>query len=242
MKRLCERRGALTEAEQRLLDLLETHHPEPLGDLDKARILTRLRSAPSRARPARLLRLAAMATLLTSGTLLGAWGSGWLGASDTDPATTAPATVPPAPPGHSIEPAGLREMPDAIEGTSPDPEEPDAGDSAIVESPPATTAATPRRTPPRPASAGEDPTLVAEALRAMRQQDEPERAEELLRRYRTENPDGTLSEDALALSIEAAAGRDRARAARLAREYLAKYPDGRYRATAERALRLEASP
>jgi hypothetical protein len=58
----------------------------------------------------------------------------------------------------------------------------------------------------------------------------------LLAQYLKSNPRGALAEDALALSIEAAVARKDARAADYARRYLARYPNGRFRVQAERAL------
>jgi outer membrane protein assembly factor BamD (BamD/ComL family) len=84
--------------------------------------------------------------------------------------------------------------------------------------------------------AGEDPSQVAEAVRALRKQGDPVRAQALLDQYLRQNPRGALSEDALALSIEAAAARKDPRAAEHARRYLARYPNGRFRALAERVL------
>jgi hypothetical protein len=86
---------------------------------------------------------------------------------------------------------------------------------------------------PRP---GEDPSQVAEAVRALRKQGDPGRALQLLDRYLRSNPRGALAEDALALSIEAAAARKDPRASDYARRYLARYPRGRFRAMAERVL------
>jgi hypothetical protein len=84
--------------------------------------------------------------------------------------------------------------------------------------------------------AGEDPTQVAEAVRALRKQGDAARAQALLDQYLKSNPRGALAEDALALSIEAAAARKDPRAAEYARRYLARYPSGRFRAMAERVL------
>jgi hypothetical protein len=84
--------------------------------------------------------------------------------------------------------------------------------------------------------AGEDPSQVAEAVRALRKQGDPARAQALLDRYLRSNPRGALAEDALALAIEAAAARKDPRAADYARRYLARYPHGRFRSVAERAL------
>jgi hypothetical protein len=84
--------------------------------------------------------------------------------------------------------------------------------------------------------AGEDPSLVAEAVRALRKQGDAARAQALLDQYLRANPHGALAEDALALSIEAAAARKDPRAADYARRYLARYPNGRFHGVAERAL------
>ena len=73
-------------------------------------------------------------------------------------------------------------------------------------------------------------------MRALRKQGDPGRAQALLDQYLRSNPRGALAEDALALSIEAAAARKDPRAADYARRYLARYPKGRFRAVAERVL------
>jgi hypothetical protein len=88
----------------------------------------------------------------------------------------------------------------------------------------------------KPLRAGEDPTQVAEAVRALRKQGDAARAQALLDQYLRSNPRGALAEDALALSIEAAAARKDPRAADYARRYLARYPNGRFRGMAERVL------
>jgi hypothetical protein len=84
--------------------------------------------------------------------------------------------------------------------------------------------------------AGEDPSQVAEAVRALRKQGDPLRAQQLLDHYLRANPRGALAEDALALSIEAAAARKDPRAVDYARRYLARYPQGRFRSLAERVV------
>jgi hypothetical protein len=89
---------------------------------------------------------------------------------------------------------------------------------------------------PALAKPGEDSALVLSAIRALRQTGEPSQASALLGRYLKLYPNGSLAEDALALSIEAAAARhdDRARTD-LGRRYLARYPSGRFRSVAIRA-------
>ncbi len=83
---------------------------------------------------------------------------------------------------------------------------------------------------------GEDPAQVTEAVRALRKQGDPARAQALLEHYLSANPGGALAEDALALAIEAAAARKDPRAADYARRYLSNYPQGRFRRVAVQAL------
>jgi hypothetical protein len=87
------------------------------------------------------------------------------------------------------------------------------------------------------AMAGEDPMRVAEALRALRKEGDPERAQGLLADYLKTNPRGALSEEALALTIEAAHTRADPRAKAYARRYMARYPQGRHQALAQRVLK-----
>lgn len=82
----------------------------------------------------------------------------------------------------------------------------------------------------------EDPTRVAEALRALRKEGDPDRAQSLLSKYMKDNPRGALSEEALALSIEAAHARKDPAAKTYARRYLSRYPAGRHRHLAQRVL------
>jgi len=73
-------------------------------------------------------------------------------------------------------------------------------------------------------------------VRALRKQGDAARAQTLLDQYLKANPHGALAEDALALSIEAAAARKDPRAADYARRYLSRYPNGRFKSVAERAV------
>jgi hypothetical protein len=115
-----------------------------------------------------------------------------------------------------------------IAHVAPTPAQLPSEPAPIVEAPSAKRIDKPR--------AGEDPSQVAEAVRALRKQGDAARAQALLDRYLKANPRGALAEDALALSIEAAAARKDPRAADYAARYLAKYPNGRFKTVAERAL------
>jgi hypothetical protein len=77
--------------------------------------------------------------------------------------------------------------------------------------------------------------LMVEAMRARRSGNFA-RVRELSAEYRLKYPSGGLSEEALALSIEAAAALGEADAPRLAALYLQRYPSGRFRVQAQRAL------
>ena len=160
----------------------------------------------------------AAAVLFLGATAAAAAGFGWL-----EPRV--PERV--EPPKVSVVPRQVE--PRVVAPTVPAAPQPQvAAEPVVVEKP---SEARPAK--PRP---GEDPTQVAEAVRALRKQGDPARAQALLDEYLKSNPRGALSEDALALSIEAAVARKDPRAADYARRYLARYPNGRFRAQAERAL------
>jgi hypothetical protein len=82
----------------------------------------------------------------------------------------------------------------------------------------------------------DDPLTVTEAIRALRTDHDTARAERLLADYLTRNPRGLLSEEALALSIEADANEHDPRVIANARRYLARFPHGKYGAFARAVL------
>jgi hypothetical protein len=96
--------------------------------------------------------------------------------------------------------------------------------------PPASSETT--ASPPRPRHAPsltpvvEDTSDVLEAMRALRLERNPVRARVLLARYLGRHPTGTLAEEALAMSIEAAVAHHDADAAALGARYLRIYPAG----------------
>jgi hypothetical protein len=77
--------------------------------------------------------------------------------------------------------------------------------------------------------------LMVQAMRA-RRAGSFARVRELSSEYRLKYPNGGLHEEALALSIEAAVALGDADASRLAALYLQRYPSGRFRGQAQRAL------
>ena len=114
---------------------------------------------------------------------------------------------------------------------------------ALVTTPPASAEPEPASKPEKPAprapaaNASSEAALVQGAVAALRRDRDPEKATRLLDEYRKRNPGGALSEEALALAMEAALVRKDPRAVKLARQYLANYPNGRFRQMAMRALR-----
>jgi hypothetical protein len=123
---------------------------------------------------------------------------------------------------------------DPVAPTEPAP----ASSEATNDIAPARRAAPERSTRDQGGSASGESVLMVQAVRALRRDGDPARAEalaeEALRRY----PKGTQVEEAMALSMEAAsAAGDQASARRAAARYLDRYPRGRF---ADRARRLVA--
>lgn len=84
-----------------------------------------------------------------------------------------------------------------------------------------------------------DAELLVEAMRA-RGAGDSARVSELVDQYRAKHPQGVLQEEALILSIESAAARHAPNTAALAREYLQRFPNGRFAAQARRASATDA--
>jgi hypothetical protein len=90
---------------------------------------------------------------------------------------------------------------------------------------------------PVSAAAGEDPSAVLEAMRALRLDHDPVRARVLLGRYLERHPGGALAEEALAMSIEAAVAHHDPDAAALGARYLRLYPNGPFHTLAGQTQR-----
>lgn len=232
MKRLLEHAEPSLGALTTLVASAERYQPSPFGKRHvRSRLLRALEAG--RAAPRRVLRpaLLAFSGLLVAASAAAAGYTLLAASKKAEP--LAPLVAAPPPPGEAranapVEPIQpVDAQPVDAPGVAPPALSPPA-DPPTVEPPSVKRADKPR--------AGEDPSRVAEAVRALRKQGDAARAQVLLDQYLKSNPRGALAEDALALSIEAAAARKDPRASDYARRYLARYPDGRFRALAERVL------
>jgi hypothetical protein len=139
----------------------------------------------------------------------------------------------PAPPASAPLPPHVARAPrPATPAAGPTPAEVEAPLSPAIEPAPAARF---HRAHARPVKS-EDPSLVVSAIRALRQDHDPERASRLLAGYLRTYPRGALAEEAVALSIEAADARRSPAATDFAERYLKEYPNGRFRQTAARVL------
>ena len=94
----------------------------------------------------------------------------------------------------------------------------------------------------RDPAATSEASLLYETAHALRSEGDSARAARTLDDYFKRYPHGALQEEALALAIDVAVARGDARSKSLASRYLAEYPAGHFRAKAERALGVAASP
>ncbi len=217
MKRLLDEADPTLSALTELVASAERHQSSPFAKRHvQSRLARALEAGGSGGR--RLLRpaLLGVGALLVAATAAAA-GYTLLASSKSTPLAPAAVVVPPS-----------AQAPGALSHVAVPVVEAPVEPSRVVELPSAK-----RLDKPQP---GEDPSQVAEAVRALRKQGDAARAQALLDQYLRTNPHGALAEDALALSIEAAAARKDPRAADYARRYLARYPNGRFKGVAERAL------
>jgi len=91
---------------------------------------------------------------------------------------------------------------------------------------------------PSPAAKASPPEaeLVLDATLALRRAHDPRRSLNLLKQYLTRYPRGTLIEESMALAMEAMAALDDASAARVAADYVQRYPAGRFGGLARTAI------
>ncbi len=231
-------RGTPTsEIEADAIDLLRSRqrYEPPPGQKQRVRARILEHGTASGARSRRLFGMAmtAVVVLGLGGTSL-AWNRAWIVRSYHALA----AQIRP-----SADRKGLREVTPANgDSTAPAPLErapaPVAEVPSSAETPPALAPEAPSipSMSSRAARApSEDERLVFDAMRALRQEGQADRAARALDEYLRRHPQGELAEEALALSIEAALVRGDPRAKDMTSRYLAMYPKGRFRQVAERA-------
>jgi hypothetical protein len=238
--RLSEKRNAFDPAEEVLADLIRSSEPVVVTPARKQRVLNRvlLRQTSRRPTRARLLRPVFVISVLS---LAGATAAATIGrrAWNERRAETVRPSEPLALATSKVRHTRPKAPPVAIDEAAED-----AADELIDE--PAATAphkATPHslRRPAHVAARArtvrsEDPSRVFDAIQALRTDRDPARASRLLADYLSHYPHGALTEEAVALSIEAAAARHSPSAAAFAERYLRDYPNGRFRHAAEQAL------
>ena len=242
MERLVEVRSPVDATQAYLADLLRASEPVVVSPARKQQLLNRvlLRQQIRRSPAARLLRpvfvvgVLSLAGAATAAGTIGRriWNERHAPVADT-PAVRAPlAAVRRARP---VRVAMAEDAADAPE---------------IIAAPPVARVRPARRlkpamraraiTIPRAVPSSEDPSQVVDAIQALRNDRDPVRASRLLAGYLTRYPHGALVEEAIALSIEAAAANHSPAAASFAERYLRQYPNGRFRQTAEQALAARA--
>jgi hypothetical protein len=240
VKRLIDEQG-LADSDELLADLFRAAAPFEADPFRKRRVLVSLSRIQARGLPRFWLRPVIVATLLVSGTATAALGhryvahgTGFFGFGP--PAATSAATSVKVAPAATHAAASHVEANDAPADSAAivDPIAPDAFGAPpnAVRPIPKAVASVARARP----DSSEDATHVVEAIQALRTERDPSRAQGLLSDYLKTHPHGVLSEDALALSIEAASAQHDPRAADYARRYLAKFPHGKYRDLANRAV------
>jgi hypothetical protein len=239
VERLQDTKPVAGSAEAILLDAIRASAPYEPTLAQRRRVLERVldRRRGHRHGGAMVLRpIVVLGVLLMAGvTAAAAFGHGWIaqalrtlsGATPAEAMTTEPVYRPHR---RAAEPA----EPSALE---PDQAEPVA-EAAPTPGPVVThSAPSPRLITARPHPIRtEDPSLVVDAIRALRTDRDSRRATALLAEYSRTYPRGALSEEAVALSIEAAAASRSPSAATFAAQYLREYPHGRFRRAAEQAL------
>jgi hypothetical protein len=234
LDRLVETRSPADPAHAYLADLLRTGEPVVVSTARKQQLLSGIssrqqvrHSSLSRLlRPVFVVGVLSLAGAATAAATLGR--RVWL--ERHAPVAEAPAVRVPVAAVRRARPARVALAEPASPASSPEPAAPARPVRRVK--PPVRA----RITIPRAIPGSEDPSQVVDAIQALRNDRDPVRASRLLDGYLTRYPHGALVEEAIALSIEAAAASRSPAAASFAERYLRQYPNGRFRQTAEKAL------
>jgi hypothetical protein len=160
------------------------------------------------------------------------------------PAQSAPSVAPSGPPDHAfVQPvSAVRPAPPPVERVEP-AEAKSAGAAQLwAGRRPGTSRSShaPSREAARAASGDDESALMMDAVRALRHDADPVRAEALADTAMQRYPHGAQAEEAMALAMEAASSRgDAVGARRAAQRYLESFHAGRF---ADRAQRILAAP
>jgi hypothetical protein len=237
LKRLIDEELTQGSPEHALAELVRAAPRFERTSFDKERIFARVRIAVAAPRR-RVWAVAAAALVLSVGGLAAAAVDRlWLSKPLAPPSSV---TASPPSPIASFGPAlaapasgtGSSDLPSARQVLA------DPALSAVKPRSPSTRLKNDGRVSDSRHSDGEDPGPVLEAIQALRSRGDAPRASVLLADYLRAHPRSVLSEDALALSIEAALARHDSRsAAEFGRRYLEQFPSGRYKAFALQSVR-----
>jgi hypothetical protein len=242
-RRLVEREDAVPGSDEAMvIALLKGQKPYRLPAGRRQRVSNglarkvRRHTAPALLRPAIVLGM----VVICGGAFASAQVFGWthwlIERCEGLVSTVAPAAKPPIPP-PAVTPSVAR--PSSLDVLAPEPRPYPA--SAPLERRLAPPASLRRRPQGRvhdsvSAAVAEDDSPVLAAVRALRRERDPVRARALLTPYLAEHPDGTLAQEALAISIEAAVAHHDPDASSLAAQYLRRYPSGPFSALARQTL------
>lgn len=231
MKRLLETKdgGPIADRAREVLAQVGPAQASPAAQARIRAAIGGVSASPPRRRPAVLL-LAAI--VLGVGAAAASAGSflPWPGTPRTAPVATPAVTGAPV---RALDKAKTPPVKDGAPRTGTDTERSPSRDVLVREAAP--RKASPSKGPSTAAVSASDVAIVHGAAKALRGDGDPARAEALLKKVSTQGA-GPLAEEALALRIEAALARHDPSASGLARDYLARYPQGRYRSLATRAL------
>lgn len=207
---------------QRVLDAAP---PTPEDTVRMARVRRALDRAPSAARPLRGFAIAVAVTLVaTSAFAAVRWATDVFSEATPDTTRNSP---PPSRSAQASAPApSVGEGEELGETTTTSAESDRPRSPARVRS----------KASPQVAPAAHDSELVHRALTALRRDHDAALAARLLKEQRKLYPDGPLAEEALSLQIEAAVVLGDRNAKLLAKQYMSRYPGGRYAEIAKRAL------